>query len=49
MFSPHGCVCTRCMSGDCRSQKSVPDPLKMELPTMVIHHVGSRNSTWILF
>lgn len=33
-------VCVSCMPEACRGLKRAPDPLELELQTVVSHHVG---------
>lgn len=48
MFCLHVCLCSRCVPGTCRDQKSVSDPLELELRMVVSHHVDVGTQTWNL-
>lgn len=39
-FCPNACVCTTCVLVACRSQKRMPDPLKLEIWMVLKNQVG---------
>jgi hypothetical protein len=43
------CMSIIYVSGAHEDQKRASDPLELELQTVVSHHVGSRNQTWVLW
>lgn len=42
------CLCTTYVLEVCRGQKSVSEPLELELEMVASHHVGARKRTWVL-
>lgn len=42
------CLCTTYVLEVCRGQKSVSEPLELELETVASHHVGAGKRTWVL-
>lgn len=37
----HVCICSMCLFGACGCQKSVFDPLDLELQVVICYHVGA--------
>lgn len=49
MFCLYGCLSTMCLPSVQGNQNSLSDPLKLEWQTVVTHHMGSGNQTWVLW
>lgn len=49
MFFLIVCVCTMYKPGAGGGQKEASNPLGVELHTIVSHHVGAGNRTWLLW
>lgn len=49
MFYLHFCLYTLCVLGALGGQKSVSNPLELELNMIMSGHVGSGNQTWFLW
>lgn len=41
-------ICITCVPGTIRDQKTVLEPLELELLMVVSCHAGARNRTWVL-
>lgn len=49
VFCFHVCLCTTCMHGASWGQRTVSDPLELELQLVVSHHVDVENWTYVFW